>query len=187
MRLVRMFRSVLLVASLSSPLAQAEPVLVETSVSLPEFTHRSANAWLNSEPLTVADLRGKVALVHVWTFECWNCYRSFPWLADVAKKYSGRNVVEIGIHTPEFEREKVPATIAAKTKEFGIDHPVMIDNDLSYWRALDNRFWPAWYIVDSRGVIRARVIGEIHAGDPRARAVEETIDELLAERDVGAN
>lgn len=186
MRHFRMFGYALLVASLSSPLAHAERVLVETSVPLPEFTHKGASAWLNSDPLAVADLRGKVALVHVWTFECWNCYRSFPWLADVEKRYTGRNFVEIGVHTPEFEREKVPATIAAKTKEFGIEHPVMIDNDLSYWRALGNRFWPAWYIVDSRGVIRARVIGEIHAGDLRARAVEETIDELLAEPVGGA-
>ena len=182
----RLFVCGLLATSLVWGIAHGERVDVEGSASLPEFTHKETTAWLNSTPLTVRDLRGKVVLVHVWTFECSNCYRSLPWLAGVADKYLGRGLVEIGIHTPEFEREKVAANVAAKVKEFGIDHPVMIDNNFSYWRALDNQYWPAWYIVDARGRIRARVIGEVHASDPRARAIEATIDDLIAERDGGA-
>jgi hypothetical protein len=89
--------------------------------------------------------------------------------------------VVVGIHTPELPEESNTATLIAKTKEFGIAHPVMIDNDSAYWHALDNRYWPAWYVVDTHGDIRKLVIGEAHAGDQRANAVEAAIDALLAE------
>jgi hypothetical protein len=146
---------------------------------LPEFTHLAAADWINSEPLQVPDLRGRVVLLHVWTFECWNCYRSFPWLETVVERFGPRGLVTIGVHSPEFDRERVRDDVVARAKKFGLKHPTMIDNDLSYWRALDNRYWPAWYIVDQRGIIRAVVVGEIHAGDRRAVSVEETIDSLL--------
>ena len=149
--------------------------------ALPEFTQTSPRAWINSAPLTVSELRGHVVLLHVWAFECWNCYRSFPWLNAVERKYRSRGVVVVGVHTPELPQESEPARVIAKTKEFGLDHPVMIDNDSAYWRALDNHYWPVWYVVDAHGVIRTVVVGEAHAGDQRARAVEAAIDALLAE------
>jgi hypothetical protein len=147
---------------------------------LPEFTHQAAADWINSEPLMVPDLRGRVVLLHVWTFECWNCYRSFPWLETVVERFGPRGLVTIGVHSPEFDRERIRDDVVARAKKFGLRHPTMIDNDLSYWRALDNRYWPAWYIVDQRGIIRAVVVGETHAGDHRAVAIEETIDSLLS-------
>jgi len=130
-RFNRLVSAVLLTAVLVSGSADAERIAVETHTPLPEFTHTGAQTWLNSAPLTVADLRGKVVLVHVWAFECWNCYRSFPWLADVEEKY-GAGLIVVGVHTPEFEREKVALTIAAKAQEFGLLHPIMIDSDHSY-------------------------------------------------------
>jgi thiol-disulfide isomerase/thioredoxin len=148
---------------------------------LPEFTQTAPAAWINAAPLTLADLRGHVVLVHVWAFECWNCYRSFPWLNGLDEKYRGRGLVTIGIHSPEFPQESEPARVLAKTREFGLHHAVMLDNDHAYWRALDNRYWPAWYVVDANGDIRAVVVGEAHAGDQRARAIEAAIDALLAE------
>jgi thiol-disulfide isomerase/thioredoxin len=191
MNVERVMRLILAVSMLLSAFvcatANAERIVLEVATPLPAFTHPDAEAWLNSSPLTVTDLRGKPALVHVWTFECWNCYRSFPWLADVVEQYTPRGVVAVGIHTPEFDREKVRTTIAAKTREFGIDHPIMIDNDYSYWRALQNQYWPTWYLVDAHGQIRLRVVGEIHAGDPRARAIEAALDALLVERAAPAN
>jgi thiol-disulfide isomerase/thioredoxin len=148
---------------------------------LPEFTHRDAQAWINSKPLAVADLRGHVVLVHVWAFECWNCYRSFPWLESVADRYASQGLEIVGVHSPEFEREKVRDSVVEKAGKYGLHHPIMLDNDLSYWRALDNEYWPAWYLVDRRGVIRKVAVGETHPGDPRARALESQIEALLAE------
>lgn len=148
---------------------------------LPEFTNADAAGWFNSEPLRVADLRGKVVLVDVWTFGCWNCYRSFPWLNALEKRLAGEDFTVIGIHSPEFDHERDPAKVAAKIDEFMLEHPVMMDNDFGYWRALGNRYWPAYYLVDRRGTIRHLHVGETHEGDPRARRIEEQIRVLLAE------
>lgn len=147
--------------------------------SLPEFTHTAARDWINSKPLTVADLRGRVALVHVWAFECWNCYRSFPWLNALEARL-GDGLAVIGVHSPEFDEERDRDKVRRKTAEFGLDHPVMVDNDHSYWNALANRYWPAWYLVDRQGRLRGRFVGEIHAGDAQARAIEGRLRELLA-------
>ena len=147
---------------------------------LPEFTHHAAADWINSRPLRLADLRGSVVLLHVWTFECWNCYRSFPWLESVVDEFGPRGLVTIGVHSPEFERERVRGEVVARAEKFGLEHPTMIDNDFSYWRALDNQYWPAWYVVDQEGNIRTLIVGEIHRGDRRAEAVESAIEALLA-------
>lgn len=77
---------------------------------MPEFTQVDPAAWINSKPLSVAYLRGKVVLIDVWTYGCWNCYRSFPWLRGIEEKFAGQNFQVIGIHTPEFDREKSAIT-----------------------------------------------------------------------------
>lgn len=158
----------------------------DRDMRLPEFTHRAAADWINSAPLRVADLRGHVVLLHVWTFECWNCYRSFPWLESVVERFGPLGLVTIGVHSPEFEPERVRDNVIAKAKAFGLKHPTMIDNDFSYWRALDNRYWPAWYVVDQQGTIQSLVVGEIHPGDHRAKAVEAAIASLQAARPAGS-
>lgn len=147
----------------------------------PEFTHADAGAWINSPPLRRHDLRGKVVLLDVWTFDCWNCYRSFPWLHNVEHRYRQRGLQVIGIHTPEFENERMRSNIVHKVREFKLPHPIMIDNDYSYWRALNNRYWPSFYLIDKRGRLRARYIGETHAGSAQADVIERTIESLLAE------
>lgn len=148
---------------------------------LPEFTQTSASAWINSEPLSRDDLLGKVTLIDIWTFDCWNCYRSFPWLREVEKKYSGKGFQIIGIHSPEFDHEHERDRVEAKVKEFELHHPVMMDNDFSYWRALGNRYWPTYYLVDTDGYVRARYIGETHVGDQQAAKIESEIEALLKE------
>lgn len=148
---------------------------------LPEFTNRSDEGWFNSAPLVVDDLRGQVVLVDIWTFGCWNCYRSFPWLNALEQRLSGEDFRVIGIHSPEFAHEKDPARVSAKIAEFGLHHPVMLDNDFAYWRALGNRYWPAYYLVDRRGSIRHVHVGETHEGDARAVEIERQIRALLAE------
>ena len=134
----------------------------------PAFTHVAAAEWLNGPPQTLAALRGQVVLLDVWTFACYNCYRSFPWLNTLERRYAPQGLRVIGVHTPEFDHERVRANIAAKLAEYGLRHPVMIDNDFSYWNALGNRYWPAWYLLDRQGRVRARYAGETHAGDTQA-------------------
>ena len=148
---------------------------------LPEFTATKPDHWINSPPLQTADLRGQVLLIDVWTFGCWNCYRSFPWLNELEAGLADREFRVIGIHSPEFEHEREPARVEAKVREFGLRHAVMIDNDFAYWRALNNRYWPAYYLVDKRGVIRHLHVGETHAGTARARRIEDQLRVLLDE------
>lgn len=148
---------------------------------LPEFTHAAERDWLASPPLTRDDLRGSVTLVDIWAFECWNCYRSFPWLKSVERRFAGSGFRVIGVHAPEFDHERDRERVAAKMEEFGLEHPVMIDNDFSYWRALGNRYWPTFYIVDCETRIRGVFIGETHEGDRRAREIEGLVERLLAE------
>lgn len=153
----------------------------DSSVPAPEFTHTKEEEWLNSKPLSLEELRGKVVLLDFWTFDCWNCYRSFPWLNSLEEKMKTEQLQIIGVHTPEFEHEKIRSNIAEKIDEFMLKHPVMIDNDFSYWRAMGNRYWPAFYLIDKEGNVRARFIGETHAGDKQALAIESAITNLLKE------
>ena len=147
----------------------------------PEFSQTDPAAWLNSPPLTMTSLRGKVVVLDFWTFDCWNCYRSFPWLNALEKKFANTDLQVIGIHTPEFAHEKVRANVAAKIAEFDLEHPSMMDNDFAFWKSMRNRYWPTFYLIDKRGIIRHIFVGETHAGDRRAVVIEEAIQKLLAE------
>lgn len=149
--------------------------------ALPEFTEQQQANWINSPPLRTGSLRGNVVLIDFWTYGCWNCYRSFPWLNAMEKRLANEDFQIIGIHTPEFEHEKVLANVQEKVREFELQHPIMIDNDFTYWRALNNRFWPAFYLIDKRGRVRQVFVGETHEGDTRALRIERTIRELLNE------
>lgn len=166
-----------------SLLAATQPPSVraaETAPAAPEFTHTAPADWLNSKPLTWAELRGKVVLIDVWTFDCWNCHRSIPWLHTLDEKFP-KDFRIIGVHTPELPQEYVLANVQAKLTEFKITTPVMLDNDYSYWKALNNRYWPAFYVVDKQGRIRGRFIGETHEADANARRIEAAIRAVLQE------
>ena len=158
-----------------------QPALPATTRPAPEFTHQGEQDWINSKPVTIESLRGHVVLVDFWTFECWNCYRSFPWLNSVDEKFHDRGLRVIGVHSPEFDRERDRDRVAEKVREFKLRHPVMIDNDFSYWRAMQNQYWPAFYLIDKQGRIRDVFVGETHAGDIRARRIEARIAEILDE------
>lgn len=150
-------------------------------VPAPEFTHTAAESWLNGEPQSLALLRGRVVLVDFWTFDCWNCYRSIPWLKSLEARFADEPFSVIGVHTPEFEHERKPENVRAKIAEFGLTHPVMLDNDFSYWRAMGNRYWPAFYLIDKHGRVREAFIGETHEGDRQARRVHDAVTALLKE------
>ena len=150
-------------------------------VQAPEFTHGGDQEWINSHPLTIKGLRGKVILIDFWTFDCWNCYRSFPWLRALEARLKTEDFRVIGVHTPEFDHEKIRRNIVDKVAQFDLHHPVMIDNDYSYWQAMQNHYWPAFYLIDRTGYIRAVYYGETHAGDRQAIAIEKMIQHLLNE------
>ncbi|WP_083939256.1 thioredoxin family protein [Deinococcus apachensis] len=119
-----------------------------------------ATGWLNSSPLTAADLHGKVVLVSFWTYTCINWLRSLPYLRAWAAKYKDHGLVVIGVHTPEFAFEKDVDNVRRAAKDMGVEYPIAIDNDYAVWNAFDNMYWPALYFVDAQGNIRHHQFGE---------------------------
>lgn len=185
MRLVKVFFGVGLVALGAIFLNINSHARTQSAFPLPEFTQSDRSQWINSDPLRLRDLSGKVVLVDIWTYGCWNCYRSIPWLRSLEARYSDKEFVVVGIHTPEFEHEYVRKNIEQKVAEFKVTHPVMMDNDFAYWKALGNQYWPTFYIADQKGMVRGVFIGETHEGDRRAREVERLIERLLNEHKSG--
>lgn len=136
---------------------------------------RVGGQWLNSDPLTLTELIGKVVLVDFWTYTCINCIRTLPYLKDWHEKYTDKGLVIIGVHAPEFEFEKSAANVAEAIKDFEIKYPVMQDNDFSTWKAFNNRYWPAKYLIDQEGNIRYT-----HFGEGDYDETESAIQELLS-------
>ena len=132
--------------------------------------------WLNSPPLTAESLRGRVVLVDFWTYSCINCLRSVPYVQAWAAKYKDRGLVVIGVHAPEFAFEKDLANVRNAVAKLGITYPVAIDNDYAIWRAFQNQYWPAHYLIDAKGRIRAH-----HFGEGDYDGTERQIQALLAE------
>src|SRR6266478_3125112 len=119
-----------------------------------------ATEWLNSPPLTAAGLRGKVVLIDVWTYTCINWLRTLPYVRAWAEKYKNQGLVVLGVHSPEFPFEHNIDNVRRAAKEMRVDYPIAIDNDFAIWRALNNEYWPALYIVDALGRIRPHQFGE---------------------------
>ena len=132
--------------------------------------------WLNSKPLTLAELHGKVVLVDFWTYTCVNWRRTLPYVRAWAQKYKQDGLVVIGVHTPEFSFEKDLANVRRATKEMDVDYPVAVDSNYVIWRAFDNEYWPALYLIDAKGNVRAH-----HFGEGDYQKTERTIQELLGE------
>jgi thiol-disulfide isomerase/thioredoxin len=145
----------------------------------PEFTHHRASDWLNSEPLTLAALKGKVVLMEVWAFKCINCLNSRAWVDQVEHDKAADGLIVVGIHTPELAEEQAPDAVKHAVDRLQIHHPVMIDTDKSYWKALHNQYWPSFYLIGRDGRLYGPVLGEMHVGDARAQQLEQVIDELL--------
>jgi len=140
----------------------------------PEFS--GISQWLNSEPLTMEGLRGDVVLIDFWTYTCINCIRTMPYLRDWNEKYADRGLTMVGVHTPEFDFEKITDNVVAANDELGVVWPVAQDNDFRTWRSYNNRYWPAKYLVDANGVIRYR-----HFGEGAYEQTEHHIRALMAE------
>jgi thiol-disulfide isomerase/thioredoxin len=119
-----------------------------------------ADAWLNSPPLTAPALRGKVVLVHFWTYTCINWLRTQSYLRAWADKYKDKGLVVIGVHTPEFRFEKNLDNVRREAKALRVDYPVAVDSEYVIWRAFNNNSWPAQYFIDAQGRVRHTHIGE---------------------------
>jgi thiol-disulfide isomerase/thioredoxin len=133
-----------------------------------------APVWLNSDPLTAERLRGRVVLVDFWTYSCVNWLRTLPYVRAWHERYRDRGLVVVGVHAPEFGFEHDLDNVRRATGELGVDYPVVIDNDFSIWRAFDNHYWPAVYLVDGGGRIRFN-----HFGEEGYEETERTVQQLL--------
>ena len=152
----------------------ADGVLNVKATKAPEFTGLSG--WINSEPKTLASLKGKVILIDFWTYSCINCIRTQPYLKQWYSTYKDSGLEIIGIHAPEFAFEKNPQNVADAAKKAGLNYPIALDNDFSTWNAFGNQYWPASYLIDKQGNIR-----RYHGGEGEYKETEQAIRALLTE------
>jgi thiol-disulfide isomerase/thioredoxin len=152
----------------------AAAVRLPAEGELPSFA--GATGWLNSPPLTPADLRGKVVLVDFWTYSCINWLRTLPYLQAWAGKYTSQGLLLVGVHTPEFPFEHNPDNVRWALADMGIRYPVATDNNYAVWAAFGNHYWPALYLADADGNIRYH-----HFGEEAYTRSEMAIQQLLAE------
>ncbi len=137
----------------------------------PEIT---SSDWINAEPQSFSALRGKVVLVEFWTFGCHNCRNVEPQVKRWHQQYVDQGLVVIGIHSPEFAYEKNVDAVERYVRDHGIRYAVAVDNDFANWNRFGNRYWPAMYLVDKRGIIRY-----VRVGEGGYRETEQVIQALL--------
>jgi thiol-disulfide isomerase/thioredoxin len=135
-----------------------------------------ATGWLNSDPLTPAELQGKVVLVDFWTLTCINWLRTLAYLRAWHEKYASHGLVVIGVHTPEFAFEGDAATVERAAAAMGVSYPIALDPDYAVWQAFGNHYWPAIYLADAKGHIQFH-----HFGEDGFEATERGIQRLLRE------
>jgi thiol-disulfide isomerase/thioredoxin len=161
----------------AEPQQKGEPSSLPVLGTAPDFT--GTQKWFNTPggaKLTLAQLRGKVVLVDFWTYTCINCIRTEPYLKSWYAKYRDKGLVIVGVHTPEFPFEHSAANVAAAVKQAGIQYPVAQDNDYKTWDAYSNEYWPAHYLIDAQGRVRAT-----HFGEGEYKKTERQIRSLLRE------
>ena len=136
--------------------------------------------WINSCPLTLAELRGKIVLVEFWTFGCYNCRNTIPYVKAWHEKFGTDSLVIIGVHTPEFDLEKSPRRVKDEIEKLGIKYAVVTDNDYKTWDAYRQEYWPTLYLIDKKGTVRY-----VHIGEGNYDETEQQIISLLAESSGG--
>jgi cytochrome c biogenesis protein CcdA/thiol-disulfide isomerase/thioredoxin len=146
---------------------------VKKYVDAPDL--QDISAWINSPPLTMQELRGKVVLVDFWTYSCINCLRTLPYLESWDKRYRSKGLVILGVHSPEFAFEHSLGNVRAAVKRLGVRYPVALDNDFGTWNAYENQYWPADYLIDRNGHVR-----HVHFGEGAYAETEHKIRQLLA-------
>jgi thiol-disulfide isomerase/thioredoxin len=149
------------------PLITTEPFRVSSARDLASLGR--ATAWLNSAPLTAADVRGKVVLVDFWTYTCINWLRTLPYVRAWAERYKDDGLVVLGVHTPEFSFEADIANVRRSVEQMQIEYPIAVDNDRAIWRGFANHYWPALYFLDAAGRVRDHHFGEGDYEESEAR------------------
>jgi cytochrome c biogenesis protein CcdA/thiol-disulfide isomerase/thioredoxin len=157
----------------------AEEARLDDFGPAPEF--QAIEGWINSAPLTMESLRGKVVLLDFWTYSCINCLRTLPHVKAWDEAYRDAGLVIVGVHTPEFAFERDPDNVRRAVRDHGIEYPVALDSDYGTWQAWLNRYWPAKYFVDRSGHVRYA-----HFGEGDYEESERVIRLLLAEDADGA-
>lgn len=147
-------------------------------VHAPEFGQQ----WLNSPPLSIRALRGRVVLIDFWDYTCVNCIHTLPYVREWNRRYRDRGLTVIGVHAPEFFFARTADNVSQAAKEFQIEYPILLDNDYEVWKAFANRYWPAKYLIDKDGYMRY-----FHPGEGNYDETERMIQQLLREIDPAAS
>jgi thiol-disulfide isomerase/thioredoxin len=171
-----------LLGSAAAPLLGGESSKLSADAVALELT---GDAWLNvpkGTRLTLASRKGKVTILHFWTFDCINCKRNLPAYDRWQKRFAAKGVLVIGVHTPETEAERNPANVAKKVKELGISYPVLVDSDHENWKRWQQRIWPTIYLIDKQGRVRYGWEGELeYQGAGGEAKMTRLIEALLKE------
>lgn len=138
---------------------------------------QNIDTWLNSQPLKMEELRGKVVLIDFWTYTCINCLNHLPYVKEWHEKYKDQGLVVVGVHTPEFAFEKSTKNVQDAIRKLQIRHAVAQDNSYATWKAFNNQYWPAVYLIDKQGKIVYS-----HFGEGRYGETEKKIQALLAQQ-----
>jgi len=160
---------------LMSPLRTHSAFESSESEAAPEF---AAGEWINSEPLKLKDVRGRVVLIEFWTFGCYNCRNTLPSVKAWDARYREKGLIVVGVHSPEFNHERKIENVRREVASLGIRFPVVTDNDYQTWRAYKVEAWPTIFLLDKQGQIRW-----MHVGEGAYDKAEQTIQKLLAEED----
>ncbi len=168
-------------ANLPEPIAENLPTSVPLEDLGPAPELAGITAWINSEPLTLASLRGEVVLVHFWTFGCYNCRNVQPYIKAWNERYGDAGFTVLSVHTPELSFERDVDNVRKAVVDQGVEFPVAFDPEYKTWYGYSNRYWPAFYFVDKAGQIRHE-----HFGEGDYEGSEQVIRELLAEPAPGA-
>ena len=164
-------------ATKSETLEQPAPM----NVAAPEFV---GGPWLNTsgdQPISLRSRRGKVTIVHFWTFGCFNCRNNLPVYARWHKRFAVKDVVIVGVHTPETLAERLSANVVRHVKDFKIEYPVLLDQSATNWNRWQQRYWPTVYLIDRQGKIRFRWIGELNYGGKQGEATMAGLVEELVQ------
>ena len=167
----------------ATPAPPPTPVLTETPApqameypAAPDL--RQTGGWVNSEPFSLDEIRveGKVVLIDFWTYTCINCIRTLPYVKEWHDKYADHGLVILGVHTPEFAFEHEYDNVVEAVGKFELEYPIVQDNEFGTWRAFNNRYWPAKYLIDHNGKIRYNHFGE-GAYDETEMKIREILEE----------
>ena len=183
-------QQLVLILSLAGLLIPPTKTLKSESLEQPTPLNHTApelvgGPWLNTpgdQPVSLASRRGKVTIVHFWTYGCYNCQNNLPAYTRWYKQFAGRDVVIVGVHTPETLSERIDSNVVRHVKDFKIEYPVLLDQSETNWRRWQQRYWPAVYLIDRKGKVRFRWIGELNYGGRQGEAkMAQLVEDLLKE------